>query len=55
VAGLTGVTQLALGNRHTCARSTGTTVWCWGWNLAGMLGIGATTPAQSTMPLRVAF
>lgn len=36
--GLTQVTQLASGGRHTCARAAGG-VWCWGSGLLGQVGL----------------
>ncbi len=40
VAGLTGVVQLAHGERHTVALLSDGTVWAWGANHAGQLGDG---------------
>jgi alpha-tubulin suppressor-like RCC1 family protein len=39
----TGWTLMALGEAHTCATHTGHTLWCWGFNSYGQLGIGTTT------------
>lgn len=36
---LTGVTQVAAGGRHTCALKSDDTLWCWGSNSAGQLGV----------------
>ena len=36
---LTGVSGLALGQRHSCAFKQDGTVWCWGSNLEGQLGL----------------
>ena len=36
-----GIAQMALGFRHTCARKTDGTVWCWGPNNYAQLGNGS--------------
>jgi Alpha-tubulin suppressor and related RCC1 domain-containing proteins len=38
-----GVRSIASGYGHSCAVSGRGNVWCWGYNLRGQLGIGATT------------
>jgi alpha-tubulin suppressor-like RCC1 family protein len=40
---LGGVTQVAAGSAHTCARVAGGQVRCWGGNGAGQIGDGTTT------------
>src|SRR6266567_3537863 len=43
VPSTTGWSLMALGDDQTCATHTGSTLWCWGWNAYGQLGIGSTT------------
>jgi alpha-tubulin suppressor-like RCC1 family protein len=40
IVGLTRVTAVALGDGHLCAVDSVGTVWCWGENDVGQLGIG---------------
>lgn len=51
-----GVTSLARGVTlgHMCAVAEDQTVWCWGANDQGQLGVGSTTPMQSHVPRKVA-
>ncbi len=51
VSGLTGVTSIAAGARHTCVVVTGGQVRCWGDNSDGQLGDGAGS--VSTTPVAV--
>jgi alpha-tubulin suppressor-like RCC1 family protein len=51
VPATTGWSRLALGISHTCATHTGHTLWCWGDNQDGDLGIGNTT--QQNLPQQV--
>jgi hypothetical protein len=51
VTGLTAVTHLDLGDRHSCARTMAGGLKCWGSNSGGRLGDGSTT--QRTTPVDV--
>ncbi len=42
---------LSAGSHHTCAVLTDGSLWCWGRNAEGQLGLGTTT--QSNSPVRV--
>jgi alpha-tubulin suppressor-like RCC1 family protein len=44
--------DLRAGALHTCGLTLDGTVWCWGFNLSGALGVGTTTLREST-PQRV--
>jgi alpha-tubulin suppressor-like RCC1 family protein len=48
------IVALAAGATHTCARSTANTIWCWGWNAEGQLGMPSimaeSPPARSNLP-----
>ncbi len=48
-----GAVEIGLGDRDSCARKSDGTVWCWGDNTTGELGIGALTPAMSPSPIEV--
>jgi alpha-tubulin suppressor-like RCC1 family protein len=55
VAGLDLVVKIAAGGFHTCAIRVGPTLWCWGDNSGGQLGVGpspvtAATPVQVPLP-----
>jgi alpha-tubulin suppressor-like RCC1 family protein len=50
------VVEVAPGNAHTCARLADETVWCWGDNGVGQLGMGTvfrTAPKYSLYPRKV--
>ncbi|MDR0965254.1 MAG: hypothetical protein LBM75_01880 [Myxococcales bacterium] len=50
---LTGVSQIAVGARHTCAVLNDRTAWCWGDNRSAQLGLGQmdTTASGGAMPV----
>ena len=53
VSGMTsGVLKVSTGGYHTCAIKNGGTLWCWGYNNYGQLGLGDTT--QRSSPTQVA-
>jgi alpha-tubulin suppressor-like RCC1 family protein len=51
---LTGVTQLQLGNEHSCARLNTGSVSCWGNDGAGQRGDGPSPNAAGARPVRKA-
>jgi hypothetical protein len=51
VPGLTGVSALAAGGEHTCARVTDGTVYCWGYNDLGQLGDGTGNSRATPAPV----
>jgi alpha-tubulin suppressor-like RCC1 family protein len=51
VSGLAGMTAIAAGGGHSLARKSDGTVWAWGGNNYGQLGIGSTT--DSSTPVQV--
>lgn len=55
VAGLgTGVKQVSAGENHACACKSDGTVWCWGWNLQGAVGVPSMPPFKELVPVQVA-
>ncbi|MFN5927392.1 MAG: RCC1 domain-containing protein, partial [Roseiflexaceae bacterium] len=52
VTGLSGATQVSVGERHTCARKSDGIVWCWGSNDVGQLADGGSL--ESTTPRQIA-
>jgi alpha-tubulin suppressor-like RCC1 family protein len=53
VSGLTNVTQVSAGWKHTVALKSDGTVWAWGRNDRGEVGNGITTTKGITMPAQV--
>lgn len=50
VAGLTGVTRIAVGDYHTCAAAANS-IKCWGSNLYGQLGTGDDLDSPTPAPV----
>src|SRR5207302_6347348 len=50
---LTGITAIAAGYEHTTALKNDSTVWDWGDNSFGRLGVGNGSLAQSNIPVQV--
>ena len=48
---LSNVTAVSGGGEHTCAATAGGSLFCWGWNAYGQLGVGSRT--NSPLPLEV--
>ena len=48
------IAQVAIGDAHSCALKTDGTLWCWGANGDGQLGIG-TTVTPNPLPVQVAL
>lgn len=44
---------VSAGGVHTCGVATDGSIWCWGSNTSGQLGLGAGSPASSSQPARV--
>jgi alpha-tubulin suppressor-like RCC1 family protein len=47
VAGLSGVAQVVVGGAHSCARTNGGQVFCWGLNDGGQLGDNSLSNRQA--------
>lgn len=50
VGGLSGVAQVSAGALDTCARHSGGSVSCWGWNLYGQLGSSTNVGNNNSNP-----
>jgi alpha-tubulin suppressor-like RCC1 family protein len=50
-----GWRELGLGEHHACAIRADRTLWCWGRNRDGQIGIGSATEAPVAQPTRVCF
>jgi alpha-tubulin suppressor-like RCC1 family protein len=48
-----GWASISGGANHTCATRTDGTLWCWGGNLNGQLGIGSHGPTSQDLPRQV--
>jgi alpha-tubulin suppressor-like RCC1 family protein len=46
IADATNVVEIRAGEEHTCARKMDGTLWCWGHNENGQLGIGTNTSSK---------
>lgn len=49
--GASAIQQISGGGSHTCARTTGGTVWCWGSNSVGQIGDGTSGGRRSPVPV----
>ncbi len=53
VAGVTDARQIATGNGATCVLRADASVWCWGLNDGGQIGIGTPSLTPTPTPTRV--
>ena len=54
VVGLSSnVVEVSAGGQHTCARKSDGTLWCWGLNNSGQLGVGTNTQVASNSPVQL--
>jgi len=47
--------QISAGYQHACALLSDNSVWCWGDNASGELGISTATATKSSTPVKVQF
>jgi alpha-tubulin suppressor-like RCC1 family protein len=45
---MTGVDQMSVANDHVCAHKTDGTIWCWGSNSYGQIGVGTSSSSNPT-------
>lgn len=53
VSGLSNVKSLAAAQQHTCALKNDNTVWCFGANFNGQIGVGLSIQDQWAIPVKV--
>ncbi len=53
VPNLEGVVAISAGRNHTCALKNDGSLWCWGLNDHGQLGLGSTTDQPSPMAVTI--
>lgn len=53
LGGITNWTEIACGRYHTLGVTAEGTMWAWGRNYGGGLGIGSTSPSSTLSPVRV--
>jgi alpha-tubulin suppressor-like RCC1 family protein len=53
LAPATGWTEVSTGSSHACGVRTDGSLWCWGSNGVGQLGLGAGAPVRASEPTRV--
>jgi alpha-tubulin suppressor-like RCC1 family protein len=44
---------VAAGAYHTCAKKQDNSLWCWGQNFSGQLGLGVSAPQEEDTPTKV--
>jgi alpha-tubulin suppressor-like RCC1 family protein len=54
ISNLSNVKQVSMGYQTYCALKNDGTIWCWGDNSEGQLGIGSLSPSSTTTPIHVA-